>query len=41
MGDVLDKLAEGLGNAALMAYEVWWALVLVFAISSLLPGDAA
>jgi hypothetical protein len=28
MGNVLDKLAEGLGNTALMAYEVWWALVL-------------
>src|SRR5262245_42815976 len=33
MGDVLDRLLEGLANAGLMAWEVWWALVLGFAIS--------
>lgn len=33
MGDVLDKLLEGLANAGMMAWEVWWALVLGFAIS--------
>jgi uncharacterized protein len=30
---VIDKLFEGLANAGLMAWEVWWALVLGFAIS--------
>jgi hypothetical protein len=25
---VIDKILEGLGNAALMAYQVFWALVL-------------
>ncbi len=34
MGDVIDKLGEGLSNAGLMAWEVWWALVLGFAISA-------
>jgi uncharacterized membrane protein YraQ (UPF0718 family) len=38
VGNVLDKLAEGLGNAALMAYEVWWALVLGFAISAIVQA---
>ena len=33
MADVADKLLEGLANAGLMAWEVWWALVLGFAIS--------
>src|SRR3954463_9112108 len=33
MLDVLGTIAEGLGNAALMAYEVWWALVLGFFVS--------
>jgi uncharacterized membrane protein YraQ (UPF0718 family) len=33
MGDVLSTILDGLENAALMAYEVWWALVLGFAIS--------
>ena len=33
MADVIDKLAEGLANAGMMAWEVWWALVLGFAIS--------
>jgi uncharacterized protein len=38
MGDVLDKLAEGLSNSFLMAYEVWWALVLGFAISAIVQA---
>ena len=38
MSDVIDKLGDGLGNAALMAYEVWWALVLGFAISAIVQA---
>ena len=38
MGDVIDKLGEGLANAGLMAYEVWWALVLGFAISAIVQS---
>jgi uncharacterized membrane protein YraQ (UPF0718 family) len=34
VGDVLAKIGDGLGQAFLMAYEVWWALVLGFAISA-------
>jgi uncharacterized membrane protein YraQ (UPF0718 family)/YHS domain-containing protein len=30
----LDAIADGLGNGLLMAWEVWWALVLGFAISA-------
>jgi hypothetical protein len=26
--DVLDEIGDGLWNAFLMAWEVWWALVL-------------
>jgi uncharacterized protein len=33
MADVLDTVREGLEQALLMAYAVWWALVLGFAIS--------
>jgi uncharacterized protein len=32
---VLTKIGDGLWNAVLMAWEVWWALVLGFAISAL------
>src|SRR5215213_7474361 len=35
MGDVLQTVVDGLKNAGLMAYEVWWALVLGFAISAI------
>jgi uncharacterized protein len=35
MADVVSTILEGLGQAALMAYEVWWALVLGFAISAI------
>ena len=38
MGEVIDKLGEGLANAALMAWEVWWALVLGFAISAVVQA---
>jgi uncharacterized membrane protein YraQ (UPF0718 family) len=38
VADVLDKLAEGLGNAGMMAYEVWWALVFGFAISAMVQA---
>ncbi len=34
----LDKLAEGLGNAALMAYQVFWALVLGFLVSAIVQA---
>jgi uncharacterized protein len=33
MGDVLNTVGEGFKQSFLMAYEVWWALVLGFAIS--------
>jgi uncharacterized protein len=38
MLDVLDTIADGLGNAALMAYEVWWALVLGFFVSAVVQA---
>jgi uncharacterized membrane protein YraQ (UPF0718 family)/YHS domain-containing protein len=38
MSDVLSKVGEGFGNAFLMAYEVWWALVLGFAISAIVQA---
>src|SRR5438309_9903620 len=38
MSDVLSKLGDGLANAFLMAYEVWWALVLGFAISAIVQA---
>jgi hypothetical protein len=38
MGGVLDKLWEGLEQSLLMAYEVWWALVLGFAISAIVQA---
>jgi uncharacterized membrane protein YraQ (UPF0718 family) len=34
MGDIAHKVADGLANAGLMFWEVWWALVLGFAISA-------
>jgi uncharacterized protein len=36
--EVLDKLLEGLENAALMAYQVFWALVLGFLISAIVQA---
>jgi uncharacterized membrane protein YraQ (UPF0718 family) len=38
VGDVLSTVLDGLKNAALMAYEVWWALVLGFAISAVVQA---
>src|SRR5262245_19227032 len=38
MGDVVDKIAEGFEQSFLMAYEVWWALVLGFAISAIVQS---
>jgi hypothetical protein len=38
MGDVLGKVLEGLEQSFLMAYEVWWALVLGFAISAVVQA---
>src|ERR1041385_5332728 len=38
MADVLDKLWQGLEQSLLMAYEVWWALVLGFAISAIVQA---
>jgi uncharacterized membrane protein YraQ (UPF0718 family) len=35
---VLDKIGEGLEQSFLMAYEVWWALVLGFAISAIVQA---
>jgi hypothetical protein len=38
MGDVIQTILDGLKNASLMAYEVWWALVLGFAISAVVQA---
>jgi uncharacterized protein len=38
MSDVLAKIGEGLEMSFLMAYEVWWALVLGFAISAIVQA---
>src|SRR5215211_6058614 len=38
MGDILSKIGDGLSNAFLMAWEVWWALVLGFAISAVVQA---
>src|SRR5205823_4252273 len=38
MSDVLSEIGDGLSNAFLMAYEVWWALVLGFAISAIVQA---
>ncbi len=38
MGDVLAKIGEGFEQSFLMAYEVWWALVLGFAISAIVQA---
>jgi uncharacterized protein len=35
---ILDNLLQGLKQAGLMAYEVWWALVLGFAISAIVQA---
>jgi uncharacterized membrane protein YraQ (UPF0718 family) len=38
MAGVLSKIGDGFGNAFLMAWEVWWALVLGFAISAVVQA---
>jgi uncharacterized membrane protein YraQ (UPF0718 family) len=38
MSDVVGKVAEGFEQSFLMAYEVWWALVLGFAISAVIQA---
>jgi uncharacterized membrane protein YraQ (UPF0718 family) len=38
MSDVVDKIWQGIEQAFLMAYEVWWALVLGFAISAIVQA---
>jgi uncharacterized protein len=38
MGDVPSTIGEGLEQSFLMAYEVWWALVLGFAISAIVQA---
>ncbi|HEY2717402.1 MAG TPA: permease [Solirubrobacterales bacterium] len=38
MGDVPSKIGEGFEQSFLMAYEVWWALVLGFAISAIVQA---
>jgi uncharacterized protein len=38
MTDVLSPIAEGFKQSFLMAYEVWWALVLGFAISGIVQA---
>src|ERR1051325_11956139 len=38
MGDVISTVGDGLKNAGLMAWEVWWALVLGFAISAVVQA---
>src|SRR5438093_4464647 len=38
MDPVLDSLVEGIKQALLMAYQVWWALVLGFAISAVVQA---
>src|SRR5258708_34371051 len=38
MSDVIDTIGEGFKQSFLMAYEVWWALVLGFAISAIVQA---
>ena len=38
MGDVVNTIGEGFKQSLLMAYEVWWALVLGFAISAIVQA---
>jgi uncharacterized membrane protein YraQ (UPF0718 family) len=38
MSTVLNTIGDGLWNAFLMAYEVWWALVLGFTISAIVQA---
>src|SRR5213082_3552819 len=38
MGDVVSTIGEGFKQSFLMAWEVWWALVLGFAISAIVQA---
>src|SRR2546422_1381194 len=38
MADVIDTIGKGFVQSFLMAYEVWWALVLGFAISAIVQA---
>jgi uncharacterized membrane protein YraQ (UPF0718 family)/YHS domain-containing protein len=38
MSDVLSVIGDGLKNSFLMAYEVWWALVVGFAVSAIVQA---
>jgi uncharacterized membrane protein YraQ (UPF0718 family)/YHS domain-containing protein len=38
MSDVLSVVGDGLKNSFLMAYEVWWALVIGFAVSAVVQA---
>src|ERR671931_809129 len=38
MGSVIDTIWDGIEQSLLMAYEVWWALVLGFAISAIVQA---
>jgi uncharacterized membrane protein YraQ (UPF0718 family) len=38
VSDAISKIGEGLANAGLMAWQVWWALVLGFAISAVVQA---
>src|SRR3954453_7695561 len=38
MADVISTVGEGFKQSFLMAYEVWWALVLGFAISAIVQS---
>jgi uncharacterized membrane protein YraQ (UPF0718 family)/YHS domain-containing protein len=40
MSQLLSLLLEGLGHAAMMAWQIWWALVLGFAISAMVQSWA-
>jgi hypothetical protein len=38
VGEVIETIGEGLRQSLLMAYQVWWALVLGFAISAIVQA---
>ena len=38
MADVISTIGEGFKQSFLMAYEVWWALVIGFAISGIVQA---
>src|ERR1700690_1120105 len=38
IGGAIETIARGLGQSFLMAYQVWWALVLGFAISAVVQA---